>query len=159
MPISELHLAPALTGPQLETVRALFREYEKWLGISLCFQGFEQELATLPGDYAPPRGRLFLATVGGEIAGCVALRALDDATGEMKRLYLREALRGRGLGRQLAIACIDAAREAGYAHLRLDTLPVMREAIALYRSLGFRDVEPYRANPIAGALYMELDLR
>jgi putative acetyltransferase len=156
---STMHLLAAHEPRYLETVREVFREYERWLGISLCFQGFEQELATLPGDYAPPRGRLYLGVVDEAVAGCVALRPLDAETGEMKRLYLRAAYRGRGLGRQLALACIEAARGIGYARLRLDTLPVMGTAIALYRSLGFREISPYRANPIAGALYLELDLR
>lgn len=147
-------------GPQdIDPVRSLFREYESWLGVSLCFQGFEKELAGLPGDYAPPSGRLFLLQQADRIGGCAALRRIDDETCEMKRLFLRSDFRGRGLGRRLATTCIDAARSIGYRRMRLDTLPQMREAIALYRALGFRDIPPYRHNPVPGALYLELDLR
>ncbi len=155
----ELQIRPAHEQQHLETVRSLFREYEQWLGLSLCFQGFEHELASLPGDYAPPRGRLYLGFAGDAVAGCVALRPFDARTGEMKRLYLRESYRGSGFGRMLAESCIEAARAIGYERLRLDTLPVMSTAIALYRRLGFREIDPYRANPIEGAIYMELDLR
>jgi ribosomal protein S18 acetylase RimI-like enzyme len=154
----DLQLDDATTPAAVDVVRDLFREYERGLGIDLCFQNFEHELATLPGDYAPPGGRLVLARVTGEIAGCVALRRLDADACEVKRLYLRPQFRGGGRGRRLAQECIASARRLGYARMRLDTLPVMREAIALYRSLGFREIAPYRPNPVAGALYMELDL-
>jgi putative acetyltransferase len=153
-----LQVSEVYAGPEIERVRELFLDYERGLGIDLCFQGFNAELAALPGEYAPPGGRLLLARVGDATAGCVALRRLDAETCEMKRLYLRPEFRGHGRGRQLANACIDSARQLGYARMRLDTLPVMREAIAMYRTLGFASIPPYRPNPIAGALYLELDL-
>jgi ribosomal protein S18 acetylase RimI-like enzyme len=142
----------------LQHTRELFQEYEAALGICLCFQDFAQELANLPGDYAPPHGRLFLALDATQLAGCVALRRIDDATCEMKRLYVRPGSRGKGIGRALATIIIEEARSIGYARMRLDTLPSMKEAIALYESLGFRPSEPYRHNPIQGAIYMELRL-
>lgn len=140
----------------MEQARHLFLEYAGSLGFSLCFQGFDQELASLPGDYAPPGGRLLLIECDGAVAGCVALHPLDHAI-EMKRLYVRPEFRGRGLGRRLAEAVIAEARAVGYARMRLDTVePLMKEAVAMYRALGFRGIAPYRENPIPGALYMEL---
>ena len=154
-----MEIVQALTPGHVAEARALFREYERSLGIDLCFQGFEQELAGLPGAYAPPRGRLLLSLDGAAPAGCVALRPLADAVCEMKRLYVRPAFRGRRAGRQLAQAVIAEARAIGYARMRLDTLPSMKEAIALYRALGFVEIAPYTTNPVAGTLFMELALR
>jgi N-acetylglutamate synthase-like GNAT family acetyltransferase len=143
-------------------IRQLLREYEAWLGTDLCFQDFENELAGLPGSYAPPSGRLLIAaartTSGNKSAGCVALRPFDESVCEMKRLFVRADFRGTGLGRRLALAIIDEARAIGYRKMRLDTLPKQREAHQLYASLGFREIEPYRPNPIAGSLFLELDL-
>lgn len=146
-------------GSQLEEVRALFVEYAQSLGFSLCFQGFDEELRALPGMYAPPRGCLLLAIEGGVPAGCAGLHEWDAAAAEMKRLYVRPSFRGRGLGRTLAEAALSEARAAGYRSVRLDTIPsLMQSAIALYRELGFREIPPYRKNPIPGTLYFELPL-
>ena len=144
--------------PLVDRVRELFREYQLSLGIDLSFQDFEEELAGLPGTYAPPLGRLYIAFVDGVPAGCIALRPLGHGQCEMKRLYVRPAFRGQELGRRLAAKAIDEAREIGYTQMYLDTLPTMTSAQALYRSLGFRPVAPYRFNPIEGAQYMRLDL-
>lgn len=157
--MAALILRPADGERDLETVRELFREYQRSLGIDLCFQGFEAELAGLPGDYAPPRGRLWLAESGdGAALGCIAMRALDAERAEMKRLYVRPAARGLGLGRRLAEALIAEARRLGYRAVCLDTLPTMATAQALYGELGFTDIAPYRVNPVPGARYMALAL-
>lgn len=147
---------------ELMRVREIFREYADSLAVDLCFQNFEHELAHLPGDYAAPRGTLLLALVDGEVAGCCALRPLDAAdypnAAEMKRLYVRKAFRRFGLGRQLAEAVLDAARQAGYASVLLDTLDDMESARALYAELGFEEIPPYYHNPIAGSHYLKADL-
>lgn len=140
----------------------LFQEYAASLALDLEFQGFAQELASLPGEYAAPRGCLLLAWVDGALAGCCALRPLDAVdypnAAEMKRLYVRRAFRGFGLGRQLAEACLDAARQAGYASVLLDTLDDMESARAMYTDLGFESIPPYYHNPIAGAHYLKADI-
>lgn len=144
---------------QIAQTRELFLEYAESLGFSLCFQNFDRELANLPGDYAPPNGRLLLAEYEGQLAGCVALHKLADDACEMKRLYLRPQFRGKGLGRALANRIIAEARTIGYQRMRLDTVePVMKDAVVMYRRLGFREIAPYCNNPIAGALYMEIIL-
>jgi putative acetyltransferase len=154
-----LNFTQAESPAQIAQVREVFLEYAQSLGFSLCFQNFDEELASLPGDYAPPEGRLLLAEYESQLAGCVALHKLDPAICEMKRLYLRPQFRGKGLGRSLAERIIAEARQIGYRHMRLDTVePVMKDAVAMYRMLGFREIAPYRSNPIAGTLYMELEL-
>jgi putative acetyltransferase len=157
--VNDCDFQPAESPEQIAQARELFLEYANSLGFSLCFQSFDQELASLPGDYAPPDGRLLLATSKGDPAGCVALHKLAPEICEMKRLYVRPQFRGKGLGRHLAKRIIAEARHIGYKCLRLDTVePVMKTAVAMYRQLGFREIPPYRQNPIAGALYMELQL-
>ncbi len=150
----------AASPADLETVRALFRDYQAWLGVDLCFQGFEHELATLPGRYAPPAGRLLLAeTANGAAAGCVGLWALDDGVCEMKRLWVQPAWRRGGLGRRLAETIVATGAAAGYHAMRLDSLRRLRPALALYRSLGFVEIEPYYANPLDDVIYLERSLR
>jgi len=149
----------AESAAQVAQARELFAEYAQSLGMNLCFQNFDQELADLPGDYAPPDGRLLLVDYAGQWAGCVALHKWGDGICEMKRLYLRPAFRGKGLGRVLAESIIAEARAVGYQRMRLDTIePIMKDAVEMYRKLGFREIAPYRPNPIAGAMYMELQL-
>jgi GNAT superfamily N-acetyltransferase len=150
-----LAIDEARSTTDIDTARALFLEYAASLDFDLCFQDFDRELATLPGVYAPPTGRLLLARRDDEPAGCVAVRDLGDGVAEMKRLYVRPAFRGTGTGRALAVAAVEAARALGYARMRLDTVPVMREAHALYASLGFRPIPPYCANPVPGAMFFE----
>ncbi|MGA2005610.1 MAG: GNAT family N-acetyltransferase [Terriglobales bacterium] len=157
--MAAVSFAQAQSSEQIEQARELFLEYATSLGFSLCFQNFDKELAGLPGDYASPEGRLLLAEHEGQLAGCVALHKLADGICEMKRLYLRPQFRGKGLGRALAEHVIAEARQIGYKRMRLDTVePVMKDAVAMYRAFGFREIAPYCKNPIAGALYMELDL-
>jgi putative acetyltransferase len=154
-----VNIVQAQSPEDINRARELFEEYAAWLGISLCFQNFEKELAELPGEYVPPTGRLFLAFDGDQISGCVALRGLGEGVCEMKRLYVRPDFRGRGLGRQLTETVINAAREIGYDRMRLDTLPgKMDKAITMYRSLAFREIEAYYHNPVAGVTFMELSL-
>jgi len=154
-----IEIVPAHTPDQIEEARQLFKEYAAWLEIDLCFQNFDVELAGLPGDYAPPRGRLLLAVDGDQIAGCIALRKMADGICEMKRLFVRAAFRGKGLGRELAGNIIRNATKIGYERMRLDTLPGrMDKAIALYRELGFKEIAPYYNNPVPDAMFMELVL-
>jgi len=142
----------------LRITRELFVEYSQSLEVDLCFQGFAEELARLPGEYARPAGRLMLALDEQQAIGCGALRPIDDDVCEMKRLYVRPTFRGRGVGGALIDALINAAQEIGYQRMRLDTLPSMTRAIAVYRSLGFKNIAPYRINPVPGALFFELEL-
>jgi len=152
-------LVQAESSAHVVQARELFQEYAQSLGVDLCFQNFEQELAGLPGHYASPDGRLLLAEYDGQLAGCVALHKWDNGICEMKRLYLRPSFRGKGLGRAIAEKIITDARSIGYQRMRLDTIePLMKDAVEMYRKLGFREIAPYRPNPIAGAMYMELQL-
>ena len=151
-------IRPAESEGDLARARRLFEEYAASLGFDLSFQDFEREVASLPGEYAPPRGVILLAWEGDEAAGCVALRPLAGDTCEMKRLYVRPGSRGTGLGKRLADAILAEGRARGYRRMRLDTIPAMERAIALYRALGFREIEAYRSNPIPGALFMEREV-
>jgi len=154
-----LRISPTSSVDEIDQARELFKEYADGLGIDLCFQNFEKELAQLPGDYAPPEGRPMLAFYRGELAGCVALRKINERVCEMKRLFVREKFRGAGLGRKLTNNMIQNARKIGYERMRLDTLPgKMDKAIVLYKELGFKEIEPYYNNPVPGAMFMELSL-
>jgi GNAT superfamily N-acetyltransferase len=146
------------TTDQIALARELFQEYAAWLGVDLCFQGFDAELANLPGAYAFPRGRLLLAMKGEVAAGCVALRSLDETACEMKRLFVRPAFRGNGLGRRLAERVVEEARGIGYSIMRLDTLPRMDAAVRLYESLGFQRCAAYYNTPLRDTLFMQLPL-
>ena len=158
----EIRLLEPDSAELLDATRAIFREYAQGLGVDLCFQNFEAELSALPGEYAAPAGALLLAFVDGQLAGCGAMRALPDAdyadACEMKRLYVRRAFRGFGLGRQMAQALIDRAQQAGYSNMLLDTLDDMESARGLYEALGFEEIPPYYFNPIPGAHYLRCDL-
>ena len=154
-----VRIDPAVSATDLTAARELFLEYAAALGVDLEFQGFEAEVAGLPGRYEAPEGRLLLARVNEQLAGCVALRRLSPDVAEMKRLYVRPAFRGSALGRTLAEAVIAEARSIGYHRIRLDTLPSMSAARGLYRSLGFWETEPYAANPVPGTAFLELVLR
>jgi carbonic anhydrase len=145
-------------GSALEEVRALFREYAEWVAVDLSFQGFAEELEGLPGEYRAPSGALMLGIVDGQPAGCIAVRPWQDRACEMKRLYVRDAFQGRGCGRALVVQAIEWAKGAGYHRMQLDTLPTMAAAQRLYERLGFREVSPYRFNPVPGTRYMELPL-
>ena len=158
MSAAPITIRPARPDHDLDRVRVLFRAYAEALGIDLGFQDFEQELSALPGKYAPPRGRLLLAWREGQAVGCVALRPIDEARCEMKRLYVRPETRGTGLGRRLAMRVCDEARAAGYRRICLDTLQTMTAARAVYETLGFRPTEPYVYNPLPGAMFLALDL-
>ncbi len=150
-----MKILQAQTADDIETVRALFREYQRFLEVDLRFQGFAEELATLPGRYAPPQGRLLLAWAGEQAAGCVALRPLENGVCEMKRLFIRSAYRGQGLGLMLAQRIIHEAITVGYTVMRLDTLDTLERAMRIYENLGFQRCAPYYANPLPGVVYWQ----
>lgn len=153
-----MNIAPALDATGLAAIRTLFREYAASLDVDLAYQDFDGEIASLPGDYEPPGGCLLLAREGPAALGCVGVRPFEADVCEMKRLYVRPEARGTGLGRRLALAAIEFARGAGFRAMRLDTLPSMGTAQALYRALGFHDIVPYRFSPVVGTSFMELTL-
>jgi ribosomal protein S18 acetylase RimI-like enzyme len=153
-----MRIREASPEKDIDAVRALFLEYGESLGFDLCFQEFDRELEELPGEYSSPHGRILVAEEGGKLAGCVALRDLGGDVCEMKRLYVRPRFRGKGIGRMLAGEIVRISRLEGYEKMRLDTLDSMETALKLYRSMGFREIEPYRFNPIVGAVFLEADL-
>jgi GNAT superfamily N-acetyltransferase len=154
-----LKIIQAESDDHIDDARRLFREYESWHGMDLCFQGYEQELADLPGKYARPSGCLLLAYSDEKLAGCIALRKLEDGICEMKRLFVRDGFRGQKIGIQLVENLIEEARKENYLTMRLDTFPaMMRKAMSLYESHGFREIPPYYNNPHEGVLFMELTL-
>lgn len=157
--MTDRELVEARTPADLAAARRLIQAYADWLAVDLCFQGFDAELASLPGAYAPPQGRLLLAKVAGEVVGCVGLRPLEPGICEMKRLWVEPGWGGYGIGRALAQAVIDAARDAGYQRMRLDTVPTrMPAAQGLYRALGFQEIPPYYDCPLEGVVMLELVL-
>ena len=153
-----MNIIQAETKQQVEKTKELFIEYGKSLDFELCFQDFDKELADLPGYYSPPDGRLFLAELGGEIAGCIALRKLEEGICEMKRLYVKPQFRVHNIGKFLVEKLIEEAKIIGYKKMRLDTVPAMQTAQKLYKSMGFKEISPYRLNPVLGAVFMELNL-
>ena len=154
-----MRIFQANSPEDIEQARTLFKEYQAGLGISLCFQNFDDELKNLPGDYAPPDGRLLIATDEGALAGCLALRKVDEGVCEMKRLFVRDEFRGKQIGIRLIERLITDAREIGYKKMLLDTYPPkMGKAVKLYESHGFREIPPYYDNPYDGVLYLELEL-
>jgi ribosomal protein S18 acetylase RimI-like enzyme len=158
--IALTELIQASTKEEIEIIRKLFLEYADWLGFELCFQGFDEELASLPGKYAPPKGRLYLLKENENYAGCIALREIDEGISEMKRLYVKPEYRGRGYGNLMCKKLIEDAKAIGYKKMRLDTIGErMKSAYALYKSFGFYEIEPYNYNPQPGVVYMELELK
>ena len=157
--LTDTQIAEATTAEDIDHIRRLFRAYADWLNVDLCFQAFDAELANLPGFYAPPDGRLLLARTGGEVAGCVGLRPLDDGICEMKRLWVEPGFGGRGIGRDLAEAIVNAGRELGYSAMRLDTMPERLKAAGhIYETLGFQKIPDYYHNPLEGVVMYELKL-
>jgi len=157
--MNAIEIRQGATAEDMDSARAIFREYEAWLAMDLCFQGFEDEVKNLPGKYAPPGGRLYLAEADGQLAGCIALRDLDGGVCEMKRLFVRDAFRGCQIGRILIERLIDEARAIGYERMRLDTYPPkMGKAVGLYKSYGFYEIPAYYHNPHDGVLFMVLAL-
>jgi len=152
-------IVPVRSPEQLSAVRGLFAEYVAWLGIDLSYQNFATEFAELPWHYAPPRGELLLALEDGGAAGCVAVKPIEGDACEFKRFFVRPSFRGRGLGLALGRAIVSEARRIGYRRMRLDTLPSMKAAVAVYVSLGFKPIEAYHPTPVPGTIFMELDLR
>jgi ribosomal protein S18 acetylase RimI-like enzyme len=151
-----ISIIQAETQEQVKDAKALFLEYAKSLNFDLCFQDFDKELASLPGDYTPPEGRLLIAMQNNQVAGCVALRKFEDNICEMKRLYVKPEFRGMKIGKLLAERILEEAKSIGYKKMYLDTVPSMKEAIQLYKNLGFNEINPYRYNPQPGAIFMEL---